>query len=303
MTRETGLTIGGTIASLVTPFNGYGGIDTDGVGRLVEHAHAGGARGVLVNAPVGEGPHLSRGERIFVVEAAVEAAVARLAVYACTGAVSTEETLALTWDAGKAGAAAAFIATPFYYPLTQAALLDHYRYLARRGRLPLVPVGDSAAVGNSLTIATLAELAAVEGIVAVALDQDDEAMPDPVMAAVGARVPVLSTRDERLLAAWQTGAAGVLSALSGLLPSEVRALRRAVAEGDTVGAEARWARLQPLAALLDHPASGVAAAKATATALGLPGGLPRSPLPGASDDLLAAINRALARVSGAEAGT
>ena len=80
-----------------------------------------------------------------------------------------EDALALTWDAGKAGVAAAFVATPFYYPLPQAALLDHYRYLARRGRLPLIPVSDPAAIGNVLDPATLAELATVEGIAGVAL--------------------------------------------------------------------------------------------------------------------------------------
>jgi len=81
--------------------------------------------------------------------------------------------------------------------------------------------------------------------------------------------------------------------LAGLLPGEVVALARAVREGDASGAEARWARLQPLASLLDDPATGVAACKAAATALGLPGGVPRSPLPGASEALVEEIREAL----------
>jgi len=64
----------GIIAALITPYNGYGGIDTDGVGRLTERAIAGGVAGLLVDAPIGEAPHLSRGERLFVIEAAREAA-------------------------------------------------------------------------------------------------------------------------------------------------------------------------------------------------------------------------------------
>src|SRR4051812_50055776 len=123
------MTIGGVIAALVTPYSSYGGIDTDGVGRLVDNAAAGGVQGVLVNAPVGEGPHLSRGERIFVFEAAVEAAEGRVPVYAATGAVSTEETLALTWDAGKAGGAAAVGGAPFFFSPPQAAPLGNYRHL------------------------------------------------------------------------------------------------------------------------------------------------------------------------------
>lgn len=291
----------GVIAALVTPYSSYGGIDTDGVGRLVEHAIAGGVQGVLVNSPVGEGPHLSRGERIFVFEAAVAAAAGRVPVYAATGAVSTEETLALTWDAGKAGVAAAFVATPFYYPLSQAAMLEHYRYLARRGRLPLVPVSDPTAIGNRLEAATLAELAAIEGIAGVALADGDIASVRAAVAAAGGQCPVLPARDRLLPDALATGAAGVVSALAGLLPREVVALAREVRDGDRAGGEARWARLLPLVGLLDDPATAVAACKAAATALGLPGGAPRSPLPGASEALAEAVKAEISVVGAGRA--
>ena len=290
------MALGGVIAALVTPYNGYGGIDTDGVGRLVEHAIAGGVQGVLVNSPVGEGPHLSRGERIFVFEAAVEAAAGRVPVYAATGAVSTEETLALTWDAGKADVSAAFVATPFYYPLPQAALLAHYRYLARRARLPLVPVSDPAAIGNALAAATLTELATIEGIAGVALADGDITLVSETLAAVGARCPVLVARDGALLEGLAAGVGGAVSALAGLLPGEVVARAREVREGDRRTVEARWARLRPLVGLIDDPATGVAACKAAATALGLPGGVPRSPLPGANPGLSEAIGEALVLV-------
>jgi dihydrodipicolinate synthase/N-acetylneuraminate lyase len=290
------MAIGGVIAALVTPYSSYGGIDTDGVGRLVDNAVAGGVQGVLVNALVGEGPHLSRGERIFVFEAAIEASEGRVPVYAATGAVSTEETLALTWDAGKAGVAAAFVATPFYYPLPQAALIEHYRYLARRGRLPLVPVSDLAAVGNALEAATLAELATIEGIAGVVVAGGDIALLREGLAAVGERCPVLAMRDGLLPEVLAAGVSGVVSALAGLLPGVVAALARAVREGDGAGAAVRWARLRPLVGLLEDPATGVAACKAAAMALGLPGGVPRSPLPGADARLVEAVRDALAVV-------
>lgn len=295
------MTIGGIIAALVTPYNGYGGIDTDGVGRLVERAVAGGAQGVLVNSPVGEGPHLSRGERIFVVEAAVGAAAGRLPVYAGTGAASTEETLALTWDAGQAGVAAAFVATPAYYPLPQGALLDHYRYLARRARLPIVPVGDPAAVGNTLEPPALAALAAIAGIAAVALRADDAGPLRAARDALGEMPPLIAASDADLPAALRLGVAAAASAVAGIVPAEVVALWQTIRADDATAAEALWARLRPLAALLDDRATGVAAAKAAATLLGLPGGAPRSPLPGVSDDLRDAVAAALRLAQGVDA--
>lgn len=289
--------VGGVIAALLTPYNGYGGIDTDGVGTLVEHAIASGVDSVLVNASIGEAPHLSRGERIFVFEAAIEAAAGRVPVYAGTGAVGTEETLALTWDAGKAGVAAAFVATPYYYPLPQDALLDHYRYLARRGRLPLVPVSDPAAIGNTIAASTVVELLVLDGIAGVALADGDPRALDAALAAFGERGALLIMRDSFLANA--QGAGGVVSALAGVLPGEVVALWHAVQVGDGAGIAERWRRLQPLAALLDDPATGVAACKVAAAVLGLPGGVPRAPLPSVSAELRARVAQA---VGGVRAG-
>ncbi len=133
----------GVIAALATPYNDYGGVDAEGVGRLVEHAVEGGVHGVLVAGGAGESVFLSRGERLLVTEAAVEAAAGRAPVYAGTGAASTEETLALTRDAAGAGADAAVIVAPFYFfGLPQDALAAHYEQIARRGRLPLVVYND-----------------------------------------------------------------------------------------------------------------------------------------------------------------
>ena len=283
----------GIIAALVTPYNGYGGIDTDGVGRLVERASAGGVAAILVNGPIGEGPHLSRGERLFVIEAAAEVTGGRVPLYAGTGAVGIEETLALTWDAEKAGIAAAFVAPPSYYRLPQAALIAHYREIARRGRLPIVVHNAPTALGNNLTPASLAELATTDGIAAIAQGDPDFGQLGETIRLIGDHPPILAARDAVAYPALCAGAAGLVSVTAGVLPRTVVALGAAFAAGDHAGARSAWLELQRFNRHLDEDGPAIAACKAALTALGLPGGEPRRPLPGLSEGEREAVRSAI----------
>lgn len=287
----------GIIAALVTPYNGYGGIDTDGVGQLVERVIGGGVDAILLNSPLGEAPHLSRGERIFVIEAATEAAMGRVPLYAGTGAVGAEETLALTWDAAKAGIMAAFIAAPFYYRLPQAALIAHYREIARRGRLPLVVHNAPTALGNGLTPASLAELAAVDGIIAITQGESDLGQLAETVRLIGETVPILATRDSVAYPALCAGATGLISATAGVLPRRVADLHAAFVAGDHSAARATWRELQSFNRFLDEPEEAVAACKAALTILGQPGGEPRRPLPGLSETRREALRSAIAALT------
>jgi dihydrodipicolinate synthase/N-acetylneuraminate lyase len=272
------------VAALVTPYNGYGGIDTDGVGRLVERAIAGGVGGILVNGEIGEAAHLSRGERLFVIEAALEAAAGRVPLWAGTGAVGGEETLALTWDAGKAGVAAAVVAAPFYYRLPQSALVAHYREIAQRGKLPIIVNNAPTPLGNNLEPATLAELAGIAGTIGIIQSNHDLGELAVTVKLAGDHCPVLGGWDGTAYPALQTGVQGIVSALAGIWPQEIVGLWAAFAAGDQAAAQATWQYVQRFGPFLEDQGKAVAACKAALTLLGLPGGEPRRPLPGLSDE-------------------
>lgn len=251
----------GVIAALVTPFRSGGGIDVAGVARLVEHAIAGGVHGLLVTGSAGEFVHLSRGERLLVTRAAVEAAARRVPVYAGTTAVSTEETIALTRDAAGAGADAAIVAAPYYFTLPPAALARHYREVALAGGLPLVVHNTPHASGNSLALAALLALADEPNIVGVIERGDD----------------------------------GLCSATAGIIPSQIVELYDACRAGERERAAAIQERLQPLLHHLEDASGGrPAACKAALTWLGLPAGPVRRPLPPLGAEETSAIRAALA---------
>lgn len=286
----------GVIPALATPFNDHGGVDTDGVGRLVEHVIAGGVHGLMVTGGTGEFVHLSRGERLMVTAAAVEAASGRAPIYAGAAAASTEETLALTRDAAKAGADAAIIVAPYYFGLPQDALAGHYRELAARGDLPVVVYNNPLYTGNNLTPATLAGLAEVEGIVGLKQSNADLGQLVETIRLAGQRFAVLTGIDSQFYPALCAGARGIFSTAACVIPAEMVAIYDAFLAGDHERARALHLRVQVLNRFLEYDPGYVAPCKEALALLGLPSGPVRRPLPDLTPEERAGIRAALAEL-------
>lgn len=283
----------GVIPALATPYNEHGGVDAEGVGRLVEHAIAGGVHGLMVTGGTGEFVHLSRGERLLVTQAAVEAAAGRAPVYAGTAASSTEETLALTRDAARAGADAAIVVAPYYFGLPQGALAGHYAELAARGGLPLVVYNNPLYTGNNLTPATLAELAGVAGIVGLKQSNADLGQLVETLRLAGDHFAVLTGIDSQFYPALCAGARGIFSTAACVIPGEMVAIYDAFLAGDHERARALHLRVQVLNRFLEYDPGYVAPCKEALALLGLPGGPVRRPLPDLTPEEREGIRAAL----------
>jgi 4-hydroxy-tetrahydrodipicolinate synthase len=130
--------IHGAITPLVTPFQPDGSLDLDTVGRLVEWQLEHGAHGISVGGSTGEPTSQTVAERIAVMRAAAAAIDGRVPFLPGTGSARMDETLELTAEAGRLGAAAALVVTPYYSRAQQQGLFDWYARVARE--LPDVPL-------------------------------------------------------------------------------------------------------------------------------------------------------------------
>ena len=125
----------GVAAPLVTPFTEDGDVDAAALSDLVGWLEA---RGVDFLVPCGstsEAELLTADERTRVIETVVEAA--SVPVLAGTGSPGYRETREATDAAAAAGADAALVVTPFYYPHDQSTLADYYRDLADAAPIPV----------------------------------------------------------------------------------------------------------------------------------------------------------------------
>jgi len=124
--------ISGTLAAAATPLrDGGAAVDEDGFEPLVRFLAGAGLNGLLALGTTGEGILLSVPERRRATELFVEAAAGKLDVAAHCGAQTTADTVELAAHAAETGVSAVAVIAPPYFPLDDAAQLEHFTAAAR----------------------------------------------------------------------------------------------------------------------------------------------------------------------------
>ncbi|MGQ0664044.1 MAG: dihydrodipicolinate synthase family protein, partial [Pseudomonadota bacterium] len=93
----------GSFAVIVTPFKKNGALDEAGYRKVVEYVIKAGCHGVIAAGSTGEFFLMSDDERGRVFDVAVDQAKGRVPVLGCPAASRTENVVALTRRAAKAG--------------------------------------------------------------------------------------------------------------------------------------------------------------------------------------------------------
>ncbi|MGH2929727.1 MAG: dihydrodipicolinate synthase family protein, partial [Solirubrobacteraceae bacterium] len=101
--------IRGAITPLITPFTDEGELDLAAIGRLVDWQLEHGTHGISVGGSTGEPTSQTVAERLEVMRAGADAIDGRAPFLPGTGTALMAETLALTAEAERLGAAAALV--------------------------------------------------------------------------------------------------------------------------------------------------------------------------------------------------
>ncbi|MDH7452463.1 4-hydroxy-tetrahydrodipicolinate synthase [Luteimonas composti] len=216
--------LSGSITALATPFTATGELDLDAWRRLLQAQCEAGTQAVVVAGSTGEAASLLDVEYDALLRTAVETIGGRIPVLAGTGYSATGKTIEQTRRAATLGADAALVVTPPYVRPTQAGLLAHYGALAEDGALPIVMYNVPARTGCDLQPATVASLVDHPRIVGV-----KEAVADPARMAEWFALrregfSVLGGDDATAAEAMLSGADGVISVVSNLVPAAMRRL-------------------------------------------------------------------------------
>ncbi len=128
----------GVFVPLLTPFQPNGALDLPAIDRLVDYVLAAGVHGLFVGGTTGEFPLLSTAERQRVAETVVAAAGSTVPVVVHAGAPSTREAIQLAQHAQNIGAPAVAVVAPYFFSLSDEALMAHY--VAVAAAVPQLPV-------------------------------------------------------------------------------------------------------------------------------------------------------------------
>src|SRR5262245_50772364 len=109
----------GIIPPLVTPLSDRDRLDHAGLERLVEHVIGGGVNGLFILGTTGEAPSLGYRLRRELIERVCRLTAGRVPVLVGITDTAFVESVAVAKSAADAGAAAAVLSTPYYFPAGQ----------------------------------------------------------------------------------------------------------------------------------------------------------------------------------------
>lgn len=223
------------IAALLTPFTADGGIDLPALRAHVDRLADSEIDGVMTAGTTGEGPLLTDEETLTVLRESIAVIGGRLRVYAHVGRIGTEATAELARRSVALGAGAVTAVCPFYYSVSQAALVEHFRTLvdAVLGT-PAFAYNIPRCTGNDLTIAAARELAdaGLRGIKDSTRDADrHRELTELARERDGAFVAFMGS-DGLIRESFGMGGNGIVSSIANVAPELVCGLRDALVSGD-----------------------------------------------------------------------
>lgn len=244
---QTTTGIGGVMPALVTPLDEVGRLDRASLDRLLDHILAAPVSGVSPSGSTGEGPLLSRALRRELVSAVAARVPAGASVIAGAVSVNPEEVLADLEGYHAAGATAALVAPPFYYPIDDATVTRFYLGLAERSPLPLVLYNIPSMTKVTIAPGVVGELAGHPCVVGMKdSSRDFEYFQTVLSTTAGSEFALLTGSDTLLLASIATGGAGAIAAGINVVPALACSLYDAVGAGELAEANRLQAELRAL---------------------------------------------------------
>jgi len=284
----------GSNVALITPFKN-GKLDTESYLKLINFHIENGTNGLVPAGTTGESPTLSHEEHQKVIELCVQEAKGKLPIIAGTGSNSTEEAIALTKHAEKAGADGALVVTPYYNKPTQEGLYQHYKAINDNTSLPIIIYNIPSRCVIDMSVDTMARLFELKNIVGVKDATGDLNRLDQTIKKLGSDFIQLTGEDGLAFEFNKRGGVGIISVTANIAPrlcSDFQKYSKSKSDNDLKEAEKIDQMLQPLHKSL-FIESNPAPAKFAAKLLGLCSDEIRLPLVKIKKDTEEEVKKAL----------
>ena len=287
----------GVIAPVVTTFDAASeDVVVDRFTANIRAHLAAGLDGIVVAGSTGEAALLEESERRLLLEAARTVIPAERVLVAGIGGESSRITVRRAQDAKAAGADAVLVVSPHYYTssMTSAALRAHFTRVADESPLPVLLYNIPKYAHFALAPELVAELATHPNIAGMKDSAGDLAMLEQYVALQSPEFTVLTGNGPTFAAALALGVTGGILAVALFAPGLAREVFDRAASGDEAGSREAQDRMTEAARVIVGEL-GVPGVKAALDAIGLQGGVCRSPLQALPD---AARTRAAELVRG-----
>ena len=238
----------GSNVALITPFKNDK-LDTENYLKLINFHIDNGTDGLVPAGTTGESPTLTHDEHQTVIELCVQEAKGKIPIIAGTGSNSTEEAVALTKHAEKAGADGALVVTPYYNKPTQEGLYQHYKAINDNTSLPIIIYNIPSRCVIDMTVDTMAKLFELKNIAGVKDATGDLKRLDETIKKLGPDFIQLTGEDGLAFKFNKRGGVGIISVTANIAPklcSEMQKYSKSKSDNEIKEAERIDQLLQPL---------------------------------------------------------
>ena len=238
----------GSIVALITPFKNNK-LDEESYLKLINFHLENGTNGLVPAGTTGESPTLSHDEHEKVIEICIKESNGKIPVIAGTGSNSTEEAVALTKHAEKAGADGVLVVTPYYNKPTQEGLYQHYKKINDNTNLPIIIYNIPSRCVIDMSVDTMARLFELKNIAGVKDATGDLDRLDQTIKKLGNEFIQLTGEDGLALEFNKRGGVGVISVTANIAPklcSDMQKFSKSSSEKDLQEAKKIDQILQPL---------------------------------------------------------
>jgi len=284
----------GSNVALITPFKDNN-LDEENYIKLINFHLENNTNGLVPAGTTGESPTLSHKEHEKVIELCIKEANGKVPVIAGTGSNSTEEAVALTKHAEKAGADGSLVVTPYYNKPTQEGLYQHYKSINDNTNLPIIIYNIPSRCVIDMSVETMARLFELKNIVGVKDATGDLNRLDQTIKKLGPEFIQLTGEDGLALEFNKRGGVGIISVTANIAPklcSDMQKYSKSKSDNEFKEAERIDQMLQPLHKAL-FIESNPAPVKYAAKLLGLCNDEIRLPLVKIKKETQEKVNKAL----------
>jgi len=239
----------GAYTAIITPFRG-GKVDEKKLEELVDLQIKAGVQGIVPCGTTGESLYLSPLEQESIIKICVKAAMGKILVLPGTGSISTEETIALTQMAQKAGADGAVIITPWYIRPSQMSLYEHYKKINDNVDIPFIVYNNPARTGFETSIETTVKLASLKKMHGFKDCSPSLQRTSVLKQALGDRLSLLTGNDDVFAAHLGMGGDGGISIAPNVVPAHFVTMMTAWEKGDVETFSSTWKQVFPLISAL-----------------------------------------------------
>ncbi len=223
----------GTGTALITPFKSDQSVDYEALRKIVNQQLNGGVDALVVIGTTGESPVIEFDERAKIISLVVKEVKEKIPVIVGTGTNNTKKVIELNKQAEELKADGVLIVNPYYNKGTQDSLVEHYKFISERTKLPIILYNVPSRTGMNILPETVLKIyKECKNIVAVKEASGNISQIAHLISIKPQKLSVLSGNDDQTLAIMASGGDGVISVFSNPYPAEMKKITDAVLNND-----------------------------------------------------------------------